>query len=57
MAQIEKMTRRYRKIIESFSQWNDDRASRAKAHREMLRRQAETRAAVSPETERRWKTT
>jgi len=55
MTLIEKMTQRYKKIIESFSVWNTDKKVHVKKYMEQYNKHKETHQKMDGETEERWK--
>lgn len=55
MGKIEERTKRYRKIIESFSTWNPDKKAQAEKHKTQFEKHRQTRQGLAPETEKRWK--
>ncbi|MFA6507078.1 MAG: DnaJ domain-containing protein [Treponemataceae bacterium] len=56
MSKIEKRTKLYKKIIDSFSTWNVDRKTQKEKYKEQFDKHKKTRDSFDPESEKRWKT-
>jgi len=52
---IEERTRRYQKIMDSFSTWNVDRKKKKREYLELWEKHEKNWKAIAPETEKRWK--